>query len=156
MTDIICGLIQINRPCVLCPPPPPHSPTCDSQDVTTPRIMSPWFVRSFILSTSTKYYIIYSRYGGDWWEHKLVSINSISLPRPHALVSLTVTPPPPGIPIGKSILPMGIPCRGGGGSARRNFRKSSVPIGKKRSHLRKGKATEYLASGQLPINYFLK
>ena len=27
--------------------------------------------------------------------------------------------------------------------ARRNFRKSSVPIGKKRPHLRKGKATEY-------------
>ena len=29
--DIICGLIQINRPCVLCyhplPPPPPLSPT---------------------------------------------------------------------------------------------------------------------------------
>ena len=29
----------------------------------------------------------------------------------------------------------------------RNFRKSSVPIGKKGPHLRKGKATEYLASG---------
>ena len=29
--------------------------------------------------------------------------------------------------------------------ARRNFRKSSVPIGKKTPHLRKGKATEYLA-----------